>query len=163
MTSFGLPAVTCFFCLRFLAEGMNFTRPALYIAICGLIIKAPLNYILIYGKLGLPEMGGVGCGVAQAIIMWFQLGAILIVVSRSRFNHTGWRERFSTLTGAELNTAGPWNSDRAYDFLRNGPVFLTTLLLGRYGVARSSAHNISMSINGLFFYASFGLWDGFNN
>jgi len=158
MTSFGLPAVTCFFCLRFLAEGMNFTRPALYIAVCGLIIKAPLNYILIYGKLGLPEMGGVGCGVAQAIIMWFQLGAILIVVSRSRFNHTGWRERFSTPNWSRIKTLLALGIPIGLTiFSEMGLFSLTTLLLGRYGAEVVASHNISMSINGLFFMPALAL------
>ena len=54
--SFGMPALMCFFCLRFLAEGMGYTRPALYIATSALLLKVPLNYIFIYGKFGLPEM-----------------------------------------------------------------------------------------------------------
>ena len=63
MASFGMPALMCFFCLRFLADGMGYTRPALFIAISALALKIPLNYVLIYGKFGFPEMGGVGCGV----------------------------------------------------------------------------------------------------
>ena len=54
---------------------MGYTRPALLIAVSALLLKIPLNYALIYGAFGLPEMGGVGCGVAQAIIMWLQLAA----------------------------------------------------------------------------------------
>ena len=59
MASLGFPALMCFFCLRFLADGMGFTRPAMFIAIAALCLKIPLNYVLIYGKFGLPEMGGV--------------------------------------------------------------------------------------------------------
>ena len=33
MASLGMPALMCFFCLRFLADGMGYTRPALLIAI----------------------------------------------------------------------------------------------------------------------------------
>ena len=33
MTSFGMPALLCFFCLRFLADGTGYTRPAMYIAL----------------------------------------------------------------------------------------------------------------------------------
>ena len=68
MASLGFPALMCFFCLRFLADGMGFTRPAMFIAIAALCLKIPLNYVLIYGKFGLPEMGGVGCGLANGII-----------------------------------------------------------------------------------------------
>ena len=52
----------CFFCLRFLADGMGYTRPALLIAISALLLKIPLNYVLIYGKFGFPEMEVWGVG-----------------------------------------------------------------------------------------------------
>lgn len=34
------------------------------------MINIPINYILIFGKFGMPEMGGVGCGVATASVYW---------------------------------------------------------------------------------------------
>ena len=158
MTSLGLPAVTCFFCLRFLAEGMNFTKPALYIALCGLVIKAPLNYVLIYGKLGLPELGGVGCGIAQAIIMWFQLIAILVVVTRPRFDKTGWRSKFSPPNWSKIRPLLQLGIPiGATIFAEMGLFALTTLLLGRYGAEVVASHNIAMSINGLFFMPALAL------
>ena len=36
----------------------------------GLVLNIPLNYIFIFGKFGLPEMGSVGCGIATAIVNW---------------------------------------------------------------------------------------------
>ena len=156
MTSLGLPAVTCFFCLRFLAEGMNFTKPALYIAVCGLLLKAPLNYILIYGKFGFPEMGGVGCGIAQAIIMWFQLFAITIVVTRPRFDKVNWRSKFSPPDWSRIKPLLKLGIPiGATIFAEMGLFALTTLLLGRYGAEVVASHNIAMSINGLFFMPAF--------
>lgn len=158
MASLGMPAVTCFFCLRFLAEGMNFTKPALYIALCGLIAKAPLNYVLIYGKFGMPELGGAGCGVAQAIIMWLQLTAILFTVSRTRFNKTGWRERFSSPRWSKIKPLLALGIPIGITiFAEMGLFSLTTLLLGRYGSEVVASHNISLSINGLFFMPALAL------
>ena len=152
MCSLGLPALMCFFALRFLADGMGFTRPALLIAISALLIKIPLNYALIYGALGLPEMGGVGCGVAQAIVMWLQLVLVIIVVTRPRFNKTRWLRRI---------TPPDWERIRALlivglpigatIFAEMGLFSLTTLMLGRYGPDVVAAHNISMNINAVLF------------
>lgn len=152
MCSFGIPALMCFFCLRFLADGIGLTRPALMIAVCALILKIPLNYVLIYGKFGLPEMGGVGCGVAQAIIMWFQLFLVILVVTRKRFNHTGWLSRFSwpnwkiirslLVIGIPIGTT---------IFAEMGLFSFTTLLLGQFGAAVVAAHNIAMNLNAIFF------------
>lgn len=152
MCSYGVPALMCFFCLRFLADGMGFTRPAMIIAICALALKIPLNYVLIYGKFGLPEMGGVGCGLAQAIIMWFQLIMILLVVTRRRFNITGWRSRFAwpdphilrnlLYIGIPIGTT---------IFAEVGLFSFTTLLLGKLGATAVASHNIAINLNAVFF------------
>ena len=148
----GLPALVCFFALRFLADGMGHTRPALAIALCALLLKVPLNYALIYGKFGLPELGGVGCGVAQAILMWVQLGLILLVVTRRRFDITGWLDAFSwpdwriikplLLLGLPIG---------ATIFAEMGLFSFTTLLLGHLGAGTVASHNISMNLNAVFF------------
>ena len=152
MASFGIPAVMCFFCLRFLADGMGYTRPALFIAISALCLKVPVNYVLIYGHFGFPEMGGVGCGVAQAMVMWLQLFLVLIVVFHKRFNITGWRSKFSwpswrlikplLIVGIPIGTT---------IFAEMGLFSFTTLLIGRFGAEVVAAHNIAMNINAIFF------------
>ncbi|MDD0823584.1 MATE family efflux transporter [Mannheimia sp. AT1] len=56
--------------LRCMNDGLSNPKPAMQITFFGLLINIPLNYIFIFGKLGLPEMGAVGCGVATAIVNW---------------------------------------------------------------------------------------------
>ncbi|MFT7247043.1 MAG: MATE family multidrug resistance protein, partial [Candidatus Azotimanducaceae bacterium] len=158
MASYGFPALMCFFCLRFLADGMGFTRPAMFIAVSALILKIPLNYVLIYGKFGLPEMGGVGCGLANAIINWYQLAMMILVVSRKRFDITGWWHRF---------TLPDWSRMKplliiglpigASIFAEVGLFAMTTLLLGRLGADTVSAHNIAISLNGILFMPAMAL------
>ena len=158
MASFGFPALMCFFCLRFLADGMGFTRPAMYIAMVALGLKIPLNYVLIYGKFGLPEMGGVGCGLANAIINWFQLLMIILVVTRKRFDITGWR---SQLTFPQWRRLKPLLiiglPIGATVFAEVGLFSFTTLLLGRLGADIVSAHNIAMNLNGILFMPALAL------
>ncbi|MFV2089775.1 MAG: MATE family efflux transporter, partial [Pseudomonadales bacterium] len=152
MASYGIPALMFFFCLRFLADGMGFTRPALMISVCALMLKIPLNYVLIYGKFGFPEMGGVGCGVAQAIIMWFQLFLIVLVVTRKRFNVTGWTNRFSSPDARRIKALLIIGLPiGATIFAEMGLFSITTLLLGRFGAEVVAAHNIAMNLNGLVF------------
>ena len=158
MTSFGVPALMCFFCLRYLADGMSFTRPALIIAICALTLKIPLNYVLIYGKFGLPEMGGVGAGVAQAIIMWFQLAMIVLVVTRKRFKVTGWFSKFSKPHfGRIKNLLRIGVPIGATVFAEMGLFSLTTILLGRFGAETVASHNIAMNVNGVLFMPALAL------
>lgn len=56
--------------LRCMNDGLSNPKPAMRITFFGLLLNIPLNYVFIFGKFGLPEMGAVGCGVATAIINW---------------------------------------------------------------------------------------------
>ncbi len=65
--SWGIPAYCLYNVLTSYCEGRSITKPAMLISFVGLLINIPLNYVLIYGKFGFPELGGVGCGYATAI------------------------------------------------------------------------------------------------
>ena len=52
---FGLPGMMLFVNVRGFLEGYARTRPAMIIGILGLALNVPCNYVLIYGKLGLPH------------------------------------------------------------------------------------------------------------
>lgn len=71
--SFGFPALLGYQLVRSYVEGLGKTSPFMLFSIIGLLCNIPLNYILIYGKLGLPALGGVGCGWATSIVMWVML------------------------------------------------------------------------------------------
>ncbi|WP_028025479.1 MATE family efflux transporter [Enterovibrio calviensis] len=78
--SWAVPAFLLFQALRNLAEGMSLTVPAMVIGFIGLAANVPLNWIFVYGKFGAPELGGVGCGVATAIVYWLMLAAMLLYI-----------------------------------------------------------------------------------
>ena len=82
--SFGLPALAFFQILRGLNEGMHLTRPFMYASLIALLINIPLNYIFVYGKLGLPELGGIGCGWTTAIVLWIELFLMLFITIRNQ-------------------------------------------------------------------------------
>jgi MATE family multidrug resistance protein len=69
----GAPAICVFLALRFTTEGIGYTRPIMYISLFGLVCNVALNYVFIYGHLGAPALGAVGCGVASAITMWLMM------------------------------------------------------------------------------------------
>jgi MATE family, multidrug efflux pump len=80
--AWGLPGLCLYQTLRFTSEGIGHTRPMLAIAILGLIINGVLDYLLMYGKLGLPALGAVGCGYATATSQWLMFLALLIYIRR---------------------------------------------------------------------------------
>ncbi|MDG3086379.1 MATE family efflux transporter [Vibrio hannami] len=74
--AFGVPGIALFYTLNCFCEGMNNTRAPMIISIIGLLVNIPVNYILIYGKFGLPELGAVGCGWATSLVYWFMSGLL---------------------------------------------------------------------------------------
>ena len=82
--SWGVPAAAFFFLLRNLSEGLGLARPSMLIGLASLPVNAALNYVFIYGKLGLPAQGGVGCGWATAITLWFMSGCMLFIIYRAK-------------------------------------------------------------------------------
>lgn len=76
--AWGAPAVLLMAALRGLTDGLGHTRVIMAFSLLGTLVNLPLNYVFIYGKLGLPAMGGVGCGWATAISAWLALLGLLI-------------------------------------------------------------------------------------
>lgn len=84
---FGAPAICAFLAFRFTTEGIGETRPIMYTSLIALVSNVFLNWVFMFGHLGAPEMGAVGCGVASAITMWlimFILGGYLYLHPRYR-------------------------------------------------------------------------------
>ncbi|HEY7771989.1 MAG TPA: MATE family efflux transporter [Marinagarivorans sp.] len=73
----GVPALLLLTALRGFTDGMGHTWVFMAFSLFGTACNIPLNYILIYGKLGLPELGGVGCGWATTGANFCALFAML--------------------------------------------------------------------------------------
>ena len=80
----GVPALLLLTALRGLTDGLGHTRVIMAFSLVSTLFNLPLNYIFIYGKLGLPAMGGVGCGWATAISNWIAVLALLVYLNRSK-------------------------------------------------------------------------------
>lgn len=66
--SWGIFPVYAYGALRYFSEGLSVTRPAMYVALIGTLVNIPANYVLMFGKLGFPQLGAVGTGYASAIV-----------------------------------------------------------------------------------------------
>jgi MATE family multidrug resistance protein len=150
--SFGVVPVLCYFCMRYLCEGMGWTIPALAITISALLLKIPLNYWFIYGGWGVPGMGGEGCGWASVVVFCYQAAAIAMVVRFSRIRHCGLFSRFSWPDFAAIRRLVALGAPIGLSTFAEYSVFSTlTLLIGRLGVDKVAAHQIASNIGGLTF------------
>ncbi|TYB23224.1 MATE family efflux transporter [Aggregatibacter actinomycetemcomitans] len=80
----GLPGYLLMVNFRCLNDGIAKTKPAMVITFLGLLINIPLNYIFIYGKLGVSAFGAVGCGIATAIVNWVMCLLMLAYCMRAK-------------------------------------------------------------------------------
>lgn len=82
--AFGLPAAAIFEALRCHNQGVGIMRPFAIASVLGFLANIPLNYALIYGRWGLPEMGAAGCGWATAFAFWLSAGVMGFFVLRGK-------------------------------------------------------------------------------
>lgn len=82
--AFGLPATVIFQALRCHTQGLGIMRPFAVASVLGFLANVPLNYMLIYGKWGAPELGATGCGWATAISMWLSPVLIGLYIATSK-------------------------------------------------------------------------------
>jgi len=82
--AWGIPALLLLTALRGLTDGLGHTRVIMAFSVLSTLINLPMNYIFIYGKLGLPAFGGVGCGWATSISNGVAAAALLVYLNRSR-------------------------------------------------------------------------------
>ena len=80
--AFGVPAFVFYTVIRPYSEGLSFTRAHMVSAVIGLLVNIPANYVLIFGKLGFPALGGAGCGWATSLSLWVMLGVLLLYTRR---------------------------------------------------------------------------------
>ena len=71
------PAMLLFRVFYAWATAISQPRAVMAIQLAGLALKVPLNWALMYGHLGFPAMGGVGCAWALVIESWLMLTCAL--------------------------------------------------------------------------------------
>ena len=152
--SLGLVPLLAYASLRCLCEGMSWTKPAMFISLSALALKLPLNWAFVYGvpALGVPALGGVGCGWATAIVMTYSLAAMLAVVLCSRARAAGVFARFSwprlDVIGRLARLGLPIGMAL---FLEVAFFSFVTLLIGRLGVDTVASHQVAFNVSGVAF------------
>ena len=157
--SWGAPGICLLLTLRFFSEGSGYTRPTMYMGLLGIMLNVPLNYVLMFGKLGLPALGAEGCGVATSIVIWAQLLMM--------FFYVRWHAHFKEF---ELFKRWDWPQWSAISKLLKiglpigtsifveGSLFIgAALLIARLGALPASAHLIAINYSALMFMVPLGL------
>jgi len=159
----GVPALTLYYCMRYLSDGMHWTLPTMVLGFGGLLVLLPLGWVLTFGEFGFPEMGAGGLGIASAIMLWAQMLAFAAYLARSkRFASLGLFVRFFTLSNrprwAPIRGLLATGLPIGVTVLMEGGLFIVTaLLIGRLGDVPAAAHQIAINVASLCFMVPFGL------
>lgn len=155
--AYSLPAMLMFIATTLFLEGINRPLPGLLVMFFANIVNAGLNWILIFGHLGLPAMGADGATLATTIARWFMViaicGFVLLSIDRKKYginNDRTKRRKF----GRQLRRLGyPMALGQG---LESGSFGSMMFLAGWVSPVTVAAYQINLSLISLVFMFSQG-------
>ncbi len=143
--------------LRGFLEGNSNTRPIMVISFGGVLLNIVLNYLLMFGKFGFPELGLVGTGYATSIVYLTTFAAAFAYVRFRYQDHNVYRGLLQ------------FNWQRICELLRIGiPIGFTlgfemsmfsaaAIAMGTLGENQLAAHHIALQTASISFMVPLGL------
>lgn len=91
-----MPAAMIHRALHAYASSLNRPKLIMWVSWLCFVLNIPLNWIFVYGKFGMPALGGAGCGLATAIVFWVNAAVLwVLIVKDKHFDQFGLMARFS--------------------------------------------------------------------
>ena len=149
----GFTFITIFTCLRCYSEGMTLTIPVFCIAAVGMLINIPLDLMFVYGWMGAPKLGGVGCGIATSIVSFLMMITLFIYIALSKkYKKTKPFSEFSPPTIATTREVFKLGFPIGLGIFIELSMFSgAAIILGTLGETVVASHSIAINIASLFF------------
>lgn len=127
------------------AEGLSFTRTAMFITLSANLLNIALNYLLIYGKLGLPALGLNGAGWATFISRVIMAIVMIVYVTRASWFQQGLKiKRFQKkLVIRMLKLGVPTGFQYVFEV---GAFSCAAIMMGWLGAQALAAHQIALNM-----------------
>ena len=150
---FAMPGFALYQWLRNYCEGLGKTKPTMLITVIGLLANIVGNYLFIYGAGPIAPMGGAGCGVATAIVIYTMLIATYIYVKFSP--SLDKYDLFRTLhkpSYVAIKRTVKLGLPIAMTLLFEVTLFaVVALLLAPFGSTTVAAHQVALNFSSLMF------------
>ncbi len=149
----GVPGYLFFQVLRNQCEGLARTKPGMVMGFLGLLVNIPVNYIFIYGHFGMPELGGIGCGVATASVYWVMFICMRVWVKRTRvMRDIQQNQRFAKPDMDVLKRLTQLGLPIALALFFEVTLFaVVALLVSPLGIVDVAGHQIALNFSSLMF------------
>jgi MATE family multidrug resistance protein len=157
--SLGILSFPMFLVFRYVADGLSHTRMTMYISFLGLALNVPLNYIFMYGKLGVPALGVEGCGYASAMVIFIQALVFGLILAKHKWfkslNIFSHLEKIDKVVVFKVLALGlPIGMAL---FAEGGFFSLVTMLASRLQPEVIAAHQISLNFASVLFMVPLGI------
>lgn len=141
------------------ADGITDTRISMWILLGGNLLNIIGNYILIYGKLGMPEMGLLGAGVStltSRILMVVAFALFFFCSQRYRVYKEGFLQgMINRADFLHLNRLG-WPVAMQMG-METASFSLSTVMVGWIGTTALAAHQIMLTVSQVCFMVYYGM------
>ncbi len=155
-----IPGILPFFAfvvLRQSLQAMGRVMPIVMTVLLANIVNVVLNWMLIYGNLGMPTLGAVGSGWASSISRWFMAIALLLIAWRSLSPHLLplRRDVLALVPLLRMLRVGvPIGVQIQLEF---GAFGVIALLMGVFGTVQMAGHQVAISLASLTFMVPLGI------
>jgi MATE family multidrug resistance protein len=146
--AWAVPGVMFFRVFFGFTTGIGRPRPVMTFNLLGLAMKAPLNWVFMYGHFGFPAMGGAGCGWSSAVTMWIVATLAWVWCRRdAEYAPYGVFARFDPPRLAALREFLVLGLPMGATFLIDVTAFtFMALFIARLGPEISAAHQIAANV-----------------
>lgn len=146
--SFGILPLFLFNVLRSFIYALGKTRVVMYILLLSLPFNFFLNYVLIFGHWGFPELGGAGAGYATSLTYWLIIGMTMFIVKKlepfASYNVFADIKQFSFGECKEILKIGvPMGLSI---FFETSMFAVVTILLSKFNVTTIAAYQSALNI-----------------
>jgi len=159
ITSLSMPLFACYRVLYGYSTSINQTKPLMVIALLSLLLNIGVNSLLVFGTLGFPRLGGVGCAWATLITVAFNLLALLWWMARSEAYRSTWPfAHFEPPHWAEIKKLLKLGLPIGVTYFAESSAFsLIALLVAEFGSTQVAAHQIALNFTSLVFMVPLSL------
>jgi len=129
------------------------TKTPMKVKIFSIVLNVILNYLLIFGHYGFPELGIVGAAVGTVIVNFLEFIVYVILYVKHKTPYIpGWHYSKILLSRA-LKVGIPASIERALTF---GSFMLFTVVIAHYGTSILAGYQIGLRVEGLAFMPGIG-------